>query len=190
MLVPIEADELAVLLEARNADDALAQFGVGDRDAHAVGFGEDGFLVDQLFEQTPLEPQLFDQLIVHRAAVLRPEGVQLLLVDRAERAGADGAAVDRGDAGVCVTFAMGPPGVRRKLGTAGAQTSLTTAPRPPPQDAFVLAHLIEHRHSVGLPRTDGPGPAPLDRRETVIMPYGWGASRPTRPVRHQTGRKT
>ena len=80
LLVALLADELAVLLERRNREDALAHFLVAHRDAEPLGFGERGVLVDHLLQDLLLDAELLQQLLAHVAAVGGAVRLQLRLV--------------------------------------------------------------------------------------------------------------
>ena len=63
------ADEPAVLLEAGQRQDALANFDVAHGDALLARFGHHGFFVNQLLQDLAIDAELLEQRIVHLAAV-------------------------------------------------------------------------------------------------------------------------
>ena len=79
------ADELAVLLEARHADDALAQLGVAHADAQALGFGHDRLLEDHLLDDALADPELLEHVLVDVAAERLAVLEQLLRVQACGR---------------------------------------------------------------------------------------------------------
>ena len=97
LLVLRLADELAVLLEGRDRDDALPQFLVGDPDAEALGFDQHGFLVDQLLEDALADAELLQHLLVELVAVRGPQRRGLLLVRALVGGDQNLPAVNRGD---------------------------------------------------------------------------------------------
>ena len=82
--VALVADELAVLLEGRERQDALAHFGVARRDPEPRGFGGRGLLLDHLLDDALVDAELLQQLLVDVGAVRLPVGAHLLFVDAPE----------------------------------------------------------------------------------------------------------
>ena len=67
--IALLADELAVLLEAGQRQDALANLDVADGDALLARLGDHRFFVDELLQDLPIDAELLDQLIVDLPAV-------------------------------------------------------------------------------------------------------------------------
>ena len=96
LLVPLLADERAVLLERRRREDALPHFLVARVDAEPVGFGERRLLIDQLLKDLLVDAELLQELFADVAAVRVAIRLQLGVVGAAKIAGGDLPALDRG----------------------------------------------------------------------------------------------
>ena len=165
------ADEAAVFLEGRERLDAGDDLLVAGLDAELLGFGERRLFLDQPLENPLVDAKLFQQALVHVAAVRVPVGLHLLEVDAPEPVHGNFPAVHTRD-----DVARG----RRLVGVAAGHIEEDEGEhdegKAPLQPAPVSAHPIEHRHQGILLRS-----APGGGVETGIIarwePAGSGGGR-------------
>lgn len=143
LAVALVADELAVILEGGQRQDALADLGITCLDPEARGFGQRRLFLDHLLHDPLVDPQLFQQLVVDVGPVGLPVGLHLLLVDAAEVGGGDLAAFDVGDDRI----AGGPRGsFAHEAGDVEEDKRDDHNREAPFEPALVSAHPVEHCH--------------------------------------------
>jgi hypothetical protein len=143
LLIPLLADEHAVLEERRGGEDALPHFFVARRHAEPLGFDERRLLVDHLLQNLLVDAELFQQLFTDITAVRVAVRLQLNIVRPPEIGGGDFAALDRGHRAP----KRGPGRVLlEKIGDVEnneRQHDEAEAPLEPP---LMPPHLVEHSH--------------------------------------------
>ena len=143
LLIPLLADERAVLLERRNrqmrrrTSSSLAVM------LQPLGFRERRPLVDQLLQDLLVDAELLQQLSAHVAAVGVPVGLDLRLVGAAEFVAADLVSLDDGDrprgGGV-------GGGTAQEVGNVEDDKRQAHECQAPLEPVPMPAHPIEHGH--------------------------------------------
>ncbi len=141
--IALFADELAVLLERGNRENALSDFLVADANLEPIGFGDGGALVDHLLQDLLFDAQLFEQLVVHLSAVRGPVRLQLSLVDPAELARGDVLALDGGHGSARGRVGAG---ASQEIGDVENHERQAHQEKAPLEPAPVPPHSIEHGH--------------------------------------------
>ena len=137
------ADELAVLLEGGDGEDARANLFVADRHALAPRFGDHRLLVNELLQDLLLDAQLPQELFAHLRAVGVAIRLELRRVAALKLADRDFASFDfRQD----VTRRRAGT---REVGNEEDHKSQDDERQAPFEPAAVAPHPVEHRHSVG-----------------------------------------
>ena len=140
--VALLADELAVLLEAGQREDALANLDVADRDALLARLGDHGFFVNELLQDLPIDAELLEQLVVHLPAVGVAIGLDLRVVAPRERADRDRLAFDLGQH----LARRGAGAGGQEIGDVEDHEGQDDQRQAPFEPALVPPHPVEHRH--------------------------------------------
>ncbi len=142
--IALLADEPAVLLEAGQRQDALANFDVADADALLARFGHHGFFVDQLLQDLAIDAELLQQRVVQLAAVGVAIRGHLRVVAARELADGDRLALD-----VREHLARGRAGAGgEKIRDVEDHEGQDDERQAPFQPALVTPHPVEHCHCV------------------------------------------
>ena len=144
LAIALVADEVSVLLERRQRENARAHFSVARGDALAPRFGQRRLFFDELLNDPLIDAELLEQALVHAAAVGVAIRLHLLLVDAAEAGDGDVLALDRRDHAVRAGAIE-----RRALHEAGdvqGNERHDHNRQAPLEPVLVSAHPIEHRH--------------------------------------------
>ncbi len=144
LAIALVADEVPVLLEGRQRENARAHLGVARGDALAPRFGERRLFLDELLHDPLIDAELLEQALVHAAAVGVAIRLHLLLVDAAETGDGDVLALDRRDHAVRAGAIE-----RRAVHEAGdveGNERHDHNRQAPLEPVLVSAHPIEHRH--------------------------------------------
>ncbi len=136
-------DELTVLLERRQRENALANFGVAGADPEPVGLGERRLFLDHLLDDALIDAELLEQPFVDVAAVLLAVRLHLLLVDPPEFLRGDLMALDVGDD---LVVARRAAAVTDKAGDIEQDERHHHDGKAPLEPALVAPHPVEHRH--------------------------------------------
>ncbi len=143
LLIPLLADERAVLLKRWNRENPMPHLRVIDGDAEPARLCERGAFVHHLLEDLLLHAELLEQLLAHLAAVGGAIRLELRLIGPPEFVRRDVLAVDPGDG-----FAGGGVGAVaaqevRNVEDDEGQHDEAQAPFEP---AHVPTHPIQHGH--------------------------------------------